>query len=74
MATMSNVVFSHLFFRQFTWVDDKGKKQRMSAPQYIELVILSVEKFVTDEASFPTKFGELLVIHFSMKFWMYFSF
>lgn len=43
--------------RSFTWVDDKGKKIRMSAHQYVEIVIVSVQKLVTDEAMFPTKYG-----------------
>ena len=29
----------------------------MSAQQYVEIVIVSVEKLVTDEAMFPTKYG-----------------
>ncbi len=54
-STSSKTIFS---FRPFTWVDDKGKKIRMSAHQYVELVIVSVEKFVTDEGTFPTKYGK----------------
>lgn len=42
----------------FTWVDDKGKKIRVSAHQYVELVIVSVEKIVTDDAIFPTKYDQ----------------
>ena len=45
--------------RSFTWVDDRGKKIRMSAHQYVELVIVSVEKLVTDDSTFPTKYGKL---------------
>ena len=41
----------------FTWVDDRGKKVRLSAPRYIELVIVQIEKYVTDETIFPTKYG-----------------
>jgi len=40
----------------FTWIDEKGKKMRLSAPQYIELVIVHVQKYVTDENVFPTKY------------------
>ena len=29
----------------------------MSAHQYVEIVIVSVQKLVTDEATFPTKYG-----------------
>eukprot|EP00794_Sanderia_malayensis_P018229 gene18229-20047_t len=48
----------------FTWIDDKGKKIRMSAHQYVELVIVSVEKFVTDEGTFPTKYDQEFPAHF----------
>ncbi|XP_065070901.1 MOB kinase activator 2-like isoform X2 [Rhopilema esculentum] len=48
----------------FTWVDEKGKKIRMSAHQYLELVIISVEKLVTDEGTFPTKYDQEFPIHF----------
>ena len=40
----------------YTWVDDKGKKMRLSAPQYIEIVILNIQKYITDENVFPTKY------------------
>lgn len=43
-------------------MDDKGKKIRMSAHQYVEIVIVSVEKLVTDEAMFPTKYGMLFFV------------
>ncbi|XP_066921666.1 MOB kinase activator 2-like [Clytia hemisphaerica] len=35
---------------------DKGKKVRLSAPEYIDLVITHVQKYVTDETVFPTKY------------------
>ena len=48
----------------FTWVDEKGKKSRLSAPQYIELVVVNIEKLVTDENIFPTKYD----MHFPANF------
>ena len=35
---------------------DKGKKIRSSAPEYIDLVITHVQKYITDETVFPTKY------------------
>jgi len=40
----------------YTWIDDKGKKMRLSAPQYIELVVIHIQKIITDEMIFPTKY------------------
>jgi len=48
----------------FTWVDDRGKKVRLSAPQYIELVIIQIEKYVTDELVFPTKYDMFFPTNF----------
>lgn len=48
----------------FTWVDDRGKKVRLSAPQYIELVIVQIEKYVTDETVFPTKYDMIFPTNF----------
>lgn len=43
---------------QYHWLDEKGKKQKQSAPQYIDHMMSYVQKSVTDEAQFPTKFGQ----------------
>lgn len=43
--------------RQCMWVDDKGKKSRVSAPQYVDYVMTFVQKVVNDESMFPTKHG-----------------
>ncbi len=37
------------------WMDDKGKKSRLSAPQYVDYVMTYVQKTANDEAIFPTK-------------------
>ena len=54
-STCTNNV-SHGAPMNFTWVDDRGKKVRLSAPRYIEHVIVQIEKYVTDETIFPTKY------------------
>ena len=50
----------HLIFllRQYQWVDEKGKKSRLSAPQYIDYIMTYVQKSINDESTFPTKHGE----------------
>ena len=39
------------------WLDDKGKKSKLSAPQYVDYVMTYVQKVVNDESVFPTKHG-----------------
>ena len=53
------------FFRQYLWVDEKGKKSRLSAPQYIDYIMTYVQKTINDEGTFPTKHGKLII--FSVK-------
>jgi len=43
--------------RNHLWVDDKGKKSRVSAPQYVDYVMTFVQKTINDETIFPTKHG-----------------
>lgn len=47
-------------FRILLWQDEKGKKIKCTAPQYVDFVMSSVQKIVTDEDIFPTKYGELI--------------
>ncbi|KAM3919379.1 MOB kinase activator 2 isoform 3-T3 [Leptodactylus fuscus] len=42
---------------QYYWYDERGKKIKCTAPQYIDFVMSSVQKLVTDEDIFPTKYG-----------------
>ena len=42
-------------FRVYQWIDDRGKKSRLSAPQYIDYIMTYVQKTINDEAIFPTK-------------------
>eukprot|EP00058_Branchiostoma_floridae_P022774 XP_002608264.1 hypothetical protein BRAFLDRAFT_87942 [Branchiostoma floridae] len=43
--------------RQYTWYDEKGKKTKCSAAQYVDYVMSFMDKHITDESVFPTKFG-----------------
>ncbi|KAK7582601.1 hypothetical protein V9T40_014046 [Parthenolecanium corni] len=42
--------------RTYLWFDDKGKKTRLSAPQYVDYVMTFTQKTINDEAVFPTKY------------------
>ncbi|CAO2583937.1 MOB kinase activator 2, partial [Lemmus lemmus] len=44
-------------YRQYYWYDERGKKVKCTAPQYVDFVMSSVQKLVTDEDVFPTKYG-----------------
>jgi len=43
--------------RHYLWLDEKGKKSKLSAPQYVDYVMTYVQKTVNDETLFPTKHG-----------------
>jgi len=43
----------------YLWYDDKGKKTKLPAPQYIDMVMTMVQKQVFDESVFPTKYGQI---------------
>ncbi|XP_065217845.1 MOB kinase activator-like 2 [Planococcus citri] len=43
-------------FRTYLWFDDKGKKTRVSAPQYVDYVMTFTQKTINDEGVFPTKY------------------
>lgn len=43
--------------RQYYWYDERGKKVKCTAPQYVDFVMSSVQKLVTDEDVFPTRYG-----------------
>ena len=56
-SCISKIKVWHFHFRQYLWVDEKGKKSRLSAPQYIDYIMTYVQKTINDEATFPTKHG-----------------
>lgn len=45
------------YYRQYLWFDEKGKKTRVAAPQYIDYVMTFTQKTVSDEHIFPTKYA-----------------
>ncbi|XP_014679455.1 PREDICTED: MOB kinase activator 2-like, partial [Priapulus caudatus] len=42
---------------QFLWFDDKGKKCKCAAPQYVDYVTTFIQKTINDDSVFPTKYG-----------------
>lgn len=54
----SYVITSCSFYRIYYWYDEKGKKTKCTAPQYVDFVMSLCQKLVTDEEIFPTKYGE----------------
>uniref|UniRef100_A0A3Q4HBE0 MOB kinase activator 2a n=1 Tax=Neolamprologus brichardi TaxID=32507 RepID=A0A3Q4HBE0_NEOBR len=44
--------------RIYYWYDEKGKKTKCTAPQYVDFVMSLCQKLVTDEEIFPTKYGK----------------
>jgi len=49
---------------QFLWVDDKNKKVKYPAPQYVDCVMSFAERTVRSEDTFPTKFGNEFPVNF----------
>lgn len=49
---------------QFYWLDEKGKKFKYSASQYIDTVLTYAAKITSDENLFPTKIGLSFPPHF----------
>lgn len=49
--------------RTYLWFDEKGKKTRVAAPQYIDYVMTFTQRTVSDETIFPTKYGESFNIY-----------
>ena len=54
-------------FRTYLWFDEKGKKTRVAAPQYIDYVMTFTQRTVSDETIFPTKYGKFIVSPFAVK-------
>ncbi|KAM9814761.1 MOB kinase activator 2a isoform X3 [Syngnathus typhle] len=50
----------------YYWQDEKGKKTKCTAPQYVDLVMSLCQKLVTDEEVFPTKYGKEFPNSFDM--------
>ncbi|XP_059486419.1 MOB kinase activator-like 2 isoform X2 [Neocloeon triangulifer] len=43
--------------RTYLWFDEKGKKTKVAAPQYIDYVMTFTQKTINDESIFPTKYA-----------------
>ncbi|XP_049888215.1 MOB kinase activator-like 2 isoform X4 [Pectinophora gossypiella] len=43
--------------RTYAWYDERGKKCRLAAPQYVDYVMTYTQKTVNDETIFPTKYA-----------------
>ncbi|XP_018899011.1 MOB kinase activator-like 2 isoform X2 [Bemisia tabaci] len=43
--------------RTYLWFDEKGKKTKVAAPQYIDYVMTFTQKTISDESIFPTKYA-----------------
>ena len=56
-----HIILCVLFCRQYLWVDEKGKKCKCAAPQYVEYVMTFTQKTIHDETVFPTKYGKSLL-------------
>jgi hypothetical protein len=41
--------------RTYLWFDEKGKKVKVAAPQYVDYVMTFIQKTINDESIFPTK-------------------
>jgi hypothetical protein len=42
--------------KTYLWYDEKGRKTKIPAPQYIDYVMTFIQRTVSDESIFPTKF------------------
>ncbi|KAG5676957.1 hypothetical protein PVAND_006750 [Polypedilum vanderplanki] len=43
--------------KTYLWYDEKGKKNRCPAPQYIDYVMTYTQRTISDESYFPTKYA-----------------
>ena len=59
-----------LFCRQYLYVDEKNKKCKCPAPDYVNLVMSDCQKSIKDESVFPTKYGkwQIFLLDFTKSF------
>ena len=43
--------------RQYQWVDERGRRAKCSAAQYMDHVLSTTQSLISDETIFPTKYG-----------------
>lgn len=53
--------------RQYFWLDEKGKRLKLTAPQYVDYVMTFAQKAINDESVFPTKFDKEFPSTFVLK-------
>jgi hypothetical protein len=51
--------------RTYLWFDEKGKKVKVAAPQYIDYVMTFIQKTINDESIFPTKSTNVFPVSFN---------
>ena len=49
-------LYNIFFYSMYSWYGRKGK---ISAPQYIDLVMTHIQKHVEDESCLPSKYGKI---------------
>ncbi|CAF1625701.1 unnamed protein product [Adineta ricciae] len=48
----------------YSWLDERNKKVRYSAPQYIDLSMMFIQKTLSDETIFPTRLDQHFPLYF----------
>ncbi|XP_071809780.1 MOB kinase activator 2-like [Asterias amurensis] len=51
---------------QYLWLDDKGKKLKLTAPQYINYAMSNIQKYINDESILPTKYDHVFPSDFEV--------
>lgn len=51
---------------QYLWFDEKGKKCKCPAPQYVDYVTSFIQKTINEDSVFPTKFDKVFPSSFEM--------
>ena len=54
--------------RQYFWHDEKGKKFKCTAPEYVDYVMSFIQKDILEESVFPTKFGKFFKMELHKSF------
>jgi hypothetical protein len=45
----------------YCWIDERGRKVKYSAPQYIELATTFIQRNISNENIFPTRLGKKFI-------------
>ena len=53
------ICFAFFFFSSsYLWIDEKNKKLKCSAPQYVDNTLMYIQRTLSDETIFPTRLGK----------------